>query len=109
MSNSESATSVPSRNDYVEVVVPLPLDVTFTYHVPPHMKGTLTIGSRVIVPFGLKKFYTAIVTGTPARPPEGMDVKDVAMILDPYPILRHPQLKLWRGIAAYSLCHRRCV
>ena len=104
MSNSESATSVPSRNDYVEVVVPLPLDVTFTYHVPPHMKGTLTIGSRVIVPFGLKKFYTAIVTGTPARPPEGMDVKDVAMILDPYPILRHPQLKLWRWIADYYLC-----
>jgi primosomal protein N' (replication factor Y) len=88
----------------VEVVVPLPLDTTFTYHIPEHLRGVLSVGSRVIVPFGLKKFYTAIVVGTPNLPPAGLEVKDVAMVLDPYPVLRHPQLKLWRWIADYYLC-----
>ncbi|MDE5941431.1 MAG: primosomal protein N', partial [Muribaculaceae bacterium] len=97
-------STIESRNNYVEVVVPLPLDVTFTYRVPPHLRGSLQTGSRVIVPFGLKKFYTAIVVGVPNLPPEGFDVKDVAMVLDPYPVLRHPQLKLWRWIADYYLC-----
>lgn len=95
---------VASRNDYVEVIVPLPLEATFTYHVPQHFGGQITIGSRVIVPFGLKKFYTAIVIGIPNLPPEGFDIKDVAMVLDSYPVVRHPQVKLWQWISDYYLC-----
>ncbi len=38
-----------SRNNYVEVIVPLPLEATFTYRVPEHMKGQISVGSRVIV------------------------------------------------------------
>lgn len=93
-----------SRNNYVDVIVPLPLEATFTYRVPEHMKGQISVGSRVIVPFGLKKFYTAIVIGTPNLPPEGFEIKDVAMVLDCYPVVRHPQVKLWQWIADYYLC-----
>ena len=92
------------HGDYVEVILPLPLHATFfTYRVPDALKGNVGVGYRVIVPFGRKKFYTAIVTGTSAAPPEGMEVKEIAMVLDEYPVVRHPQLKLWNWIADYYL------
>lgn len=93
-----------SRFSYVEVVVPLPLHATFTYSVPEHLRDAVGVGYRVIVPFGKRKFYTAIVVGTPNLPPAGMEVKEVVMVLDRYPVVRHPQMKLWQWIADYYLC-----
>ncbi|MEG0701706.1 MAG: hypothetical protein RR442_09325, partial [Muribaculaceae bacterium] len=43
---------------YVEVILPLPLYSTFTYHIPSSIDGEVKIGSRVLVPFGRKKYYT---------------------------------------------------
>lgn len=91
-------------NRYAEVIVPLGLNATFTYAVPEEMAGEIVIGSRVIVPFGLKKFYTAIVVGFPLKPPAEIELKEISLLLDSHPIVRHPQLKLWRWIADYYLC-----
>lgn len=96
-------TQHPSRSEYVEVLVPLPLHAVFTYRLQPHMVGNVGVGHRVIVPFGTKKFYTAIVTGFANLPPANMEVKEVALLLDNAPVLRHPQLKLWNWIADYYL------
>ena len=93
----------PSRSDFVEVILPLPLHATFTYRVPAELQGEVGTGFRVIVPFGRKKFYTGIVAGMANLPPEGMEIKDVVMVLDNKPVLRHPQLKLWTWIADYYL------
>lgn len=95
--------SSPSRNDFVEVILPLPLHATFTYRVPPDLQGAVGTGFRVIVPFGRKKFYTGIVAGIPNLPPAGIEIKDVVMVLDDKPVVRHPQLKLWAWIADYYL------
>ncbi len=89
---------------YAEVLLPLPLYSTFTYHVPQELAERLVIGCRVLVPFGRKKFYTAIVTMIHCNKPEGYEVKDLLAMLDDSPILRHPQLKLWDWIADYYLC-----
>lgn len=89
----------------VEVVLPLPLPTTFTYLVPQEMDQIpVGVGFRVVVPFGRKKFYTGIVVGLPMTPPEGYELKEVTLILDSAPIVRHPQLKLWQWIADYYLC-----
>ncbi|WP_289699372.1 hypothetical protein, partial [Muribaculum intestinale] len=48
---------------YAEVILPLPLGATFTYRIPQELDGKVSIGSRIIVPFGRKKLYTAIVCG----------------------------------------------
>ena len=88
---------------YVEVILPLPLHATFTYRLPDQGSSTIVPGCRVIVPFGNKKFYTGIVVGLPLRPPAAMEVKEVTMILDDSPVLRHPQLKLWEWMADYYL------
>lgn len=92
-------------NEFVEVVLPLPLQTTFTYRVPDEMRSMpLGPGFRVIVPFGRKKFYTGIVVGLPMAAPQGYEIKDLAMILDDTPVMRNPQLKLWEWVADYYLC-----
>ena len=88
---------------YAEVILPLPLNSAFTYSIPESMKG-VAVGSRVLVQFGRRKFYTGIVAAVVPDPPSGYDVKPISVLLDPTPIIRYPQLKLWQWIADYYLC-----
>ena len=89
---------------FAEVILPLPLYSTFTYSIPQEMEVEVQIGSRVLVQFGKKKYYTAIVEAIHSNPPKGYEVKPVMAVLDSTPIVRYPQLKLWRWIADYYLC-----
>lgn len=89
---------------YAEVLLPLPLTGTFTYIVPEALADRVKPGHRVIVPFGRRKFYTAIVTGLTPRLPGNFEVKEISQALDDTPIIRHPQLKLWEWMAEYYLC-----
>lgn len=89
---------------YAEVILPLPLDSTFTYAIPSDMESAVKVGYRVIVPFGRKKYYTGIVRSLVNIPPEGFEVKDIAAVLDDHPVVRHPQLKLWEWVAEYYMC-----
>lgn len=88
---------------YIEVIVPLPLNAVFTYSVPEQMKERIAVGSRVIVPFGLRKRYTAIVISLTAARPEGFTVKPIEAVLDDSPVLIHPQLKFWQWMADYYM------
>ena len=89
-------------SQFADVLLPLSIQGTFTYRIPPTMAPV--VGSRVLVPFGRKKFYTAIVVMLHDKAPQGYEVKDLLSVLDPYPIVRHPQLKFWEWIADYYLC-----
>ena len=68
------------------------------------MEGAVQVGSRVLVQFGKKKYYTAIVEAIHSEQPKGYEVKPLMALLDSSPIVRYPQLKLWRWIADYYLC-----
>ena len=87
---------------FVETLLPLALPGTYTYRIPEGIK--LSIGMRVLVPFGRKKIYTAIVVNLHDREPKGYEVKEILGTLDDRPILRHPQLDFWQWIADYYLC-----
>ncbi len=89
---------------YAEIILPLPLYATFTYHIPEEMTGKVNVGYRVIVPFGNKKFYTGIVASISPIKPQGYEVKDILKVLDNHPIIKYPQLKFWEWIADYYLC-----
>ncbi len=89
---------------FAEIILPLPLYSTFTYVIPEEMQHDLQKGSRVLVQFGKKKYYTGIVEHIHSEPPAGYDVKPIMALLDPTPIVRYPQLKLWHWIAEYYLC-----
>lgn len=89
---------------YITVILPLPVAGTFTYRVPPEDVDKVGIGTRVIVPFGKRKFYTGIVTAFEENPPQTYTIKDIIHIPDSEPVIRHPQLRLWDWIAEYYLC-----
>ncbi len=91
---------------YAEVIIPRPLDTTFTYRVPDGLAADIRNGSRVIVPFGPRRYYTGVVDSLSPVGPVNTDyaMKDVAMVVDPRPIVRHPQVKFWRWLAGYYLC-----
>lgn len=89
---------------FAEVILPLPLYSTFTYAIPDEMAAEVQVGSRVLVQFGKKKYYTAIVECLHSNEPKGYDVKPLMAVLDSSPVVRYPQLKLWHWIADYYLC-----
>lgn len=89
---------------FADVLLPLMLPGTFTYSVPQAVAATLRVGSRVLVQFGRKKLYTAIVVLLHDRAPQGYEVKEILGVLDAEPIVRHPQLRLWQWVADYYMC-----
>lgn len=86
---------------YIEVILPLPLGNTFTYSVPDEWSNSVQIGMRVIVPFGKKKMYTAIINMIHSNAPTLYKAKEIICLLDEKPILRYPQLKFWEWIGNY--------
>jgi len=92
---------LPASIKFVDVILPLPIANTFTYSVPAELAGSIRIGMRVIVPFGKKKMYTAIVYLVHSVTPTAYDAKDIICLLDDAPILRRPQMKFWEWISSY--------
>lgn len=89
---------------YVDVIVPLPIAGQYTYSLPEGWDEKVKEGCRVVVPFGWKKYYTAIITKVHETPPEEYETKDVAEILDERPVLLARQYVFWKWMADYYLC-----
>lgn len=89
---------------YVDVILPLPLARSFTYSLPENTVENIEPGCRVVVPFGRKKYYTAIVQSVHDNAPTDYEVKEVTAMLDPFPILLPQQFKFWQWLADYYLC-----
>ncbi len=90
---------------FIEVVLPLAIPKTYTYRVPLEMTGAISIGKRVVVQFGRAKIYTAIVYQVSETPPALYEAKYIIDVLDDEPIVNEFQLKLWKWMSEYYLCH----
>lgn len=89
---------------FVDVILPLPLHSSFTYSLPAEWADEVQTGCRVVVPFGRKKYYTAIVCNVHYFAPTEYEVKEVSALLDASPILLPEQFKFWEWLADYYLC-----
>lgn len=89
---------------YVDVIVPLPIASQYTYSLPFHLEDNVKEGCRVVVSFGRKKFYTAIVTKVHYAAPEGYETKDIEEVLDAMPVILPRQLRFWEWLSSYCLC-----
>lgn len=93
-----------------DVILPLPLADTYTYRIPERLHGRVATGQRLIVPFGAKKMYSAIVvrvypeSQAPGEPAWTGTLKEAVDLLDEAPVLLPDQLWLWQWIADYYLC-----
>ena len=88
---------------FADVILPLPVKGSFTYVVPSD--ADLTIGQRVVVQFGSRKLYTAIVLKIHNEKPKEYDAKELLAILDEAPIVNEKQLQFWEWIAKYYMCN----
>lgn len=89
---------------YVDIIVPLPLRGTFTYKVPNSLSDKIEVGSRVIIQFGKKKFYTGLIYHIHEQAPASNDIKEVVSLLDERPIVFPLHFRFWEWIASYYMC-----
>lgn len=89
---------------FVDVILPIPLNQTFTYSINKDEAGFLKAGMRVAVPFGKSKIYTAIVYQVHNLAPTGYETKPIDHILDQSPIITPIQLRHWQWMASYYMC-----
>ncbi len=88
---------------FLDVVLPLPIKETFTYEITPAEAKVIQPGMRILVPFGKRKKYTAIVWHTHQVPPKTYTPKQIDSIIDMEAVLQPIQLKFLRWIADYYL------
>jgi primosomal protein N' (replication factor Y) len=102
---NESNTTLFESTYFADVILPVPLAKLFTYRLPNEMIGYVTVGSRIIVPFGKKKVLTGIVGSIHETPPEAYESKYIYDLLDDKPLITEHQLALFNWISEYYLCH----
>jgi primosomal protein N' (replication factor Y) len=85
----------------VDIALPLPLDRTFTYLVPPELEHHAVPGKRALVPFGTKHL-TGIITAQPAST-DVKGLKPITDVLDMRPTFSDEMLHLTQWIAEYYL------
>lgn len=85
------------------IILPFPLNDTYTYYVPQVMEEHICVGQRVIVSFGVKRFFTGIVYSL-GEVSNVADLKSIAEIIDNKPIVSQNQLLYWRRLADYYIC-----
>ena len=87
---------------YVDVILPLPLEGTFTYSVPEPMVAQVRMGVRVLVPLGRSKTYTAMAVRLHSEKPE-FETRPIIQVIDAEPVLIERQLRLWQWISTYYM------
>ncbi len=88
----------------IEVVLPLPIDKTFDYALSTNEFKSISIGSRVVVSFGKKKLYTAIVISKSSNKTFDYELKEIEYIVDDKPCVNKNQIKLFEWISNYYMC-----
>jgi len=89
---------------FASVLLPLPLPGYFTYRVPEEFQQEISPGKRVVVPFGKKKIYTALVHETHRENPSQLEPKSILDLIDARPVVFPVQFQFWEWIASYYLC-----
>ena len=90
---------------FADVILPLPLRDKFTYRVAPEFEPNMKVGIRVVVQFGARKFFSALVYRLHEEQPSGgYELKDIDAILDKEPIVNQAQLITWEWVAEYYCC-----
>jgi primosomal protein N' (replication factor Y) len=95
---------MPSEFSYADVILPFALPQFFTYAVPDELKENVEAGKRVVVQFGQRKYYTAIIARLHKKAPEGIEIKEILSILDEKPLVSGIQLQFWKWVSEYYMC-----
>ena len=85
---------------YVEILLPLALENTYTYKVPLALSDKISFGKRVEVQFGTRKRYAGLIVNQAAKTP-GYRTKEIISVLDTSPLIFPWQYNFWLWMASY--------
>jgi len=89
---------------FINVIIPIPLEKSFTYAITSAEAEFIKPGMRVSVPFGKSKIYTGLVESIHSEKPLVYEAKQIHQILDEVPLVTKTQLRHWNWIANYYMC-----
>lgn len=89
---------------FVDVLLPLHIPDTYTYRVPQEYNDVIRVGQRVVVQFGAKRLYSALVRRLHEEAPQHK-TKYILSILDEQPLVGELQFQLWEWMARYYMCY----
>ena len=87
----------------INVVIPIPIDGFFTYSLSKSEFFKIKIGSRVIVSFGKKKYYTAVVFEKHENYDVDYELKEISYLIDEPPCLTNEQITFINWLSDYYL------
>lgn len=90
---------------FAQVILPLSLHDAYTYRVPESLQDEIAPGKRVIVQFGKRRLYAALVRSLSENKPSDIDkIKEVLQVLDERPVVLPKNFELWDWMASYYCC-----
>lgn len=89
---------------FADVILPVPLKRLFTYRIPDELLPEVVPGKRVVVQFGPRRFYSALIFQIHQIEPGEYEVKELISVLDESPIVNPLQFKFWEWISSYYMC-----
>jgi primosomal protein N' (replication factor Y) len=91
-----------SQNRYADIVFPVPVNQAYTYIIPTDLIEDVSLGVRVLAPFGARKMVGFIVGLK--QESDYPELKKIEQILDPTPLFTPAVLAMSKWVAEYYLC-----
>ena len=88
-------------NYYADVILPLPIQGTFTYELTKKEYNLLGTGYRVAVSFGKRKVYTGVIKNIHNDKPKLYETKPIEFIYDKDEFVSALQLDFWSWVSKY--------
>ena len=89
---------------YIDVLLPFPLKNFYTYRISKKEYNFIKSGFRVLVPFGGKKVFTAIVINKHTNTPSKYEPKEIFAFQDDLPVVDKNQILFWEWMSNYYQC-----
>jgi len=88
---------------FADVILPLAVRELYTYSLPASLTGLIGPGHRVMVQFGARRIYSAIVWQIHDKSPPN-ETKPIIGILDDTPLIGKLQQRIWEWLSEYYIC-----
>ena len=88
-------------NYYADVILPLPIQGTFTYQLTIEQSKLLGVGHRVAVSFGKRKIYTGVIKQIHNQKPDFSKLKPIEFSYDKKALVTKLQIEFWSWISKY--------
>ncbi|MDY0245231.1 MAG: DEAD/DEAH box helicase, partial [Sphaerochaeta sp.] len=90
---------------FVEVLLDLPMDQSFTYQIPLGMEEKACVGHRVVVPFARREMTGYIIETVP-EVEASYTIKEIKRVIDDTPLYNKQTIALAEWMSRFYLCSR---